>query len=152
MKKMFLIFGILALTSLCASAATTTYNFTFDGYCDGMTLNLYKPAGLPKVIFGGTHNNWDCAGNFGYVGGFKHAINAGYQPGSIGAVLDVSDPIGPYFIGPVSVQFLVNTVYHTWIIYEGADGVGNYYLNSGTYTNVTGPKMKGTGAKASALR
>src|SRR3954467_9726195 len=104
MKKMFLIFGFLALASIAASAAPVTYQF--DGYCDSMTVNLF---GTPKTIFGGTHNFFDCANSVD-IGGFKHGVSTVYQTG-YGAVLDASDPIGPYIIGPVSIQFLINALH-----------------------------------------
>jgi hypothetical protein len=147
MKRMFLIFGFVALASIAASAAPVTYQF--DGYCDSMTINLY---GVPKTIFGGTHNFGDCANNFN-IGGFKHGVATVYQTGT-GAVIDAGDPLFGLFGVNASLQFLINknNLQCSWIIYSGSDGVGNYVVNVGTCTKVVGPIKRGAGVKSSAGR
>jgi hypothetical protein len=56
--------AVLAALVLCcaslASATLATYNFTFTGYCDGMTLNLYSARPIPKILVGGTHIETGC--------------------------------------------------------------------------------------------
>jgi hypothetical protein len=153
MKKMLLVISLVLCLSAFSAAKDTFYNFTLDGFCDGMSLRLYTPgAPVPKILVGGLHVLGDCVNNFN-VGGFKHGISPTVQyPGSTGAVLDVSDPLLGLFGIDASLQFLINTNFHTWTIYEGPDGVGNYLLNEGTYSNAAKPMTKGVGTKASVTR
>ncbi len=147
MKKMLLVLSLVALACTMASAKAFTANF--DGYCDSITIN---PTAAP-VSFGGTHNFFDCS-NTEDIGGFKHGLSAVFQyPGSIGAVYDVSDEQMPIVgFGWISSQYEINKTYHTWTLYYGPDGVGNYLLNEGTWTQSNGPVTKGVGTKASSLR
>ena len=94
MKKMLLVISLVLCLSAFSAAKDTFYNFTLDGFCDGMSLRLYTPgAPVPKILVGGLHVLGDCVNNFN-VGGFKHGISPTVQyPGSTGAVLDVSDPL-----------------------------------------------------------
>jgi hypothetical protein len=151
MKKMLLVLSFIALATLAANAKDSFYNFTFDGYCDGMSLRLYtpNPGVTPKTIVGGTHNFFDCA-NTEAVGGFKHALSPAYQL-STGAVLDVSDEQLGIFGIWASSQYNISTNNHTWVLWYGPDGVGNYVLNYGTYSNAA-PAKKGAGTKASGQR
>ncbi len=126
----------------------TVYNIAFDDYCDGLTLNLYAAKGLPKVIIGGTHNNYDCLGGIHNVGGFKHALDPGYQLGK-GPVLDITFPAGPWNMGALAGQFIINTTNHTWVLYVSTDGVGNYATKTGTYSDVIpGAEVQRRGFKA----
>jgi len=118
-----------------AQPRATVYNIAFDDYCDGLTLNLYAAKGLPKVIIGGTHNNYDCLGGIHNVGGFKHPLYPGYQLGT-GPVLDITFPAGPWNMGALAGQFIINTTNHTWVLYVSTDGIGNYATKTGTYTDI----------------
>ena len=150
MKKMLLVLCFIALATFTASAKDSFYNFTFDGFCDGMSLRLYAVAPGNKALIGGTHNFFDCA-NTEAVGGFKHGLNAAYQL-STGAVLDVSDEQLAIFGLWASSQYNISTNNHTWVLWYGPDGVGNYVLNAGTYSNAAAPTKKGAGSKATGQR
>jgi hypothetical protein len=144
MKKLLLVICFLALCSLGASAQTVQ----FDGFCDGLQVN---PSG---IVFGGTHLLGDCANNF-FGGGFIHtAPGFTFYPGK---VYDFSDPLFGLFGINASIEFLVNIKPSKkkncgWVIYEGPDGVGNYFLNAGTCTKVANAKALLKGTKSSTNR
>jgi hypothetical protein len=148
MKKMLLVVGLVLCFGAFASAGTTTtYNFTFAGFCDGMTLNLYTPAkGIPKVLVGGVHYRYDCSNNAN-LGGFKTALSPDFQYDSTGAVLNVSDPALGMSGYNESLTWLINTTYGTWVVYGGSDGVGNYVLNYGAVTFRPDAEVKGEGTR-----
>ena len=148
MKKMLLVCCFLAVASLAANA-TTGFTVTFNGYCDGMNIANYT-----GIIFGGNHNNYDCAGSVAHGGGFRHAA-PGYTVYT-GAAFDFMDWI--FASRNSSLQFLLQvsgTVRRPgpcgWVIYYGPDGVGNYYLNSGGCTLVSRPVRTG-GTKSTTMR
>jgi len=150
MKKMLLVCCFLAVACLAANA-TTGYTITFNGYCDGMNIANYT-----GILFGGNHNNDNCAGDVSHGGGFRHAA-AGYTVYT-GAAFDFGDPLFGRSGSNSSLQILLQvtgTVKRPgicgWVIYYGPDGVSNYYLNSGACTLVSRPVRTG-GTKASTSR
>ncbi len=148
MKKMLVVLSMIALISAVAFAAPKPFTANFDGYCDSITIN---PTAAP-VSFGGTHNLYDCA-NTEAIGGFKHGLNAAFQyPGSIGSVYDVSDEAFGLQGAPYSLQYEINKTYHTWTLYIGFDGVGNYLGNEGTWTQSAAPVKNGSTKATSHLK
>ncbi|HUM03836.1 MAG TPA: hypothetical protein VLT90_00145 [Terriglobales bacterium] len=159
MKKMLFVLCLVLTLTLGAIAKDTIYTFNFrsaagSSYCDGMSLRLYTPgAGIPKALVGGTHFYFDCTNNSS-VGGFKHGIGAAFQYAASGAVLDVADPA--YALGGIyapqnrSEQYLINTKYHTWVLYSGNDYFGNYVVNYGTYVAASESMGKNGATKSSS--
>ena len=152
-KTMFALCMLLILGfAATASAAPTTYAFTFhdtagNPYCDGLIVQLY---GTPKAVVGGYHFNYNCAGSYSSVGGFKHGLPAVYQYAATGATLDISDPAFALGGSNRSEQYLVNTTYHTWILWSGSDFATNSVVNYGTWVN--GVKADVKSAKPSSQR
>jgi len=145
MKKMLVVFCAIVALSLAANAKATVYAFTFhdtvgNPYCDGLVIQLY---GAPKAVVGGYHFNYDCV-NTSSVAGFKHGLPAAYQYASSGAVLDVTDPAFGLEGSNRSEQWLVNTTYHTWILWSGSDFATNSVVNFGTWINGQQSEKKGT--------
>ncbi|MGA7294587.1 MAG: hypothetical protein WBW53_22185 [Terriglobales bacterium] len=150
MKKMLLVVGVVLCLGAFALAAPkpTYYNFTFTGYCDGMSLSL---SGTPKIFVAGTHNLYDCADN-DYVGGFKTGISAKVQyPGSTGAVLNVSDPLFALAGEDEAAIWLVNVTDGTWVVY-GSTSDETYLINEGTLTFTEDANVRGQGTKPAAQR
>lgn len=149
MKKICLVLSMLMVCSLAASAASTTYAFTFrdtagNPYCDGMVLVLSKGAG-PKTLVDGYHFNSDCAGNAMGVNGFKAGVAAAYQYNALGATMIVGDPVWQFVIGnQTNLTFQVNSTYHTWIIWASNFASGEYVVNFGTWVNGTRADSRGT--------
>jgi hypothetical protein len=141
MKKMFLVLGLVFL----ASSAFGSTTFTFDGFCDGMTINVGNtntnvPPPQPKIFMGGTHNNYDCAGSVGIISGFKHGSTKTIPP-YVTPVVDAADPLG----GPsLSLQYLIQTSPScVWANYYSVDGFNNNNYLTGTCT-VGGAAPTGT--------
>ena len=153
MKKFLLCVALLALAVPLSFAGSKT--FTFDGFCDGMT--LYNNVGGPAGSYAGTHNDYDCSNSNDYVGGFKHSVKAGVGPnGATANVIDAQDGYFGYAFGePISLQYLV--VYKpscAWNIYSndivfGGNGEATELLNEGTCT--FGGAKRGVGARPSSL-
>ena len=135
MKKMLVLLGLVLLAS-SAFAAVTTTTFTFDGFCDGMTINVGNtntnvPLPHPKVFMGGTHNNYDCGGSVGIISGFKHGISKTIPPHDT-PVVDAADPIDG---ASLSLQYLIQTLPAcVWANYYSFDGFNNNNFLSGTCT------------------
>jgi hypothetical protein len=145
MKKMLLVIGILLLASSAFAAGPTTYTFTFDGFCDGMTLILGTGAQAsnvagPKIFVAGTHN---LCGPIYINSGFKHGISKVIPPFA-SPVLDVGDPELAQYI---NVQYLVQpTPACVWANYYSVDGAHNNNFLSGTCT--LGARALGKGTKS----
>lgn len=151
MKKMLFVFCAFFALTLAANAKATVYAFTFrdtagNPYCDGMVLQLY---GTPKAVVGGYHFAYDCS-NTASVAGFKHGLPAAYQYAASGATLDVSDPAFALEGLNQSEQYLINTTYHTWILWSGSDFATNSVINFGTWIN--GQQADKKGSKPSSKR
>jgi hypothetical protein len=155
MKKFAICIALIALAAFAvpmSQAATRT--FTFDSFCDGMTLTAQGSGGSPSKAAGGTHNNYDCAGSFNYVGGFQHHINPNNPP-YVDQVFDISDPTEGLFGAPYSGQFLVKyTPTCVWANYYndaifGGDGTNIEVYLVGTCT-FSGMKAHGTGTRSTA--
>jgi hypothetical protein len=131
MKRMLLVAAVLLVTSLAFAAPPTTYNFTFNGFCDGMSLTLGTGAQMsnvpgPKIFVAGVHNG--CS-SF-YSSGFKHGTSTLIPPYKT-PVLDVADGEG----NTLSTQYLVQpTPSCVWANYYNFDGVHNYNYLSGSCT------------------
>ncbi|MFZ0687606.1 MAG: hypothetical protein WAM89_18840 [Terriglobales bacterium] len=156
MKKLLLLFCLVAMFSLAANATTTGYTVSFSPYCDGMSIASYT-----GIIFGGYHIYPSGCGPSENLngGGFVHAA-AGYTYYT-GAAFDFSDITFAVEGVNSSLQFLLQvagTTKHTtkcgWTIYAGEDGVGNYFINEGTCTLVSRPDQirSVAGAKATTDR
>jgi hypothetical protein len=136
MKKLLLLFCFVALATLAANANVVTVSFA--PYCDGMYIN--NPSG---PIFGGQHINATCSGANTNGGGFVHgAPGFTYYPNT---AYDFSDPLFGLLGENSSIQFLLQVkgtvkkpVECGWVIYYGFDGSGNYLLNAGPCTIVSG--------------
>jgi hypothetical protein len=144
MKKMFLVLGLVLLAS--SAFASTTYTFTFDGYCDGMSLTLGKGSEIsnvpgPKIFVAGTHGG--CVSFLD--SGFKHGITTLIPPYK-SPVLDVADGES----ASLSVQYLVYPFSGcVWANYYNPDGVHNYNYLSGTCTLGARP-VQGSHARSSS--
>jgi hypothetical protein len=152
MKKLLLVLSVVLALSLASFAAqkSTTYDYTFSGYCDGVELvvsnnyNLLGP-GYPQVFIGGYHELVNACG-FRFDGtdvGLVHPLQKQVPPhyGTPGAVLDVADnaldatggPFGAFTGG--QAEFVLDTVGMNWAIYASFFGDStNYLLNFGTLT------------------
>jgi hypothetical protein len=140
---------VVAAIVLCLgiAASAQTYNFTFTGYCDGMTLTVFKSGSGPKTLVDGTHNNYNCDDDNANVGGFKFTPSPDYQFDSVGPVLSVSDPALGLEGDNSSLTYNVNIPYGTWVLWE--DGS---IFNYGTLTFTADRSVKGAGAKSSLKR
>jgi hypothetical protein len=146
MKKLLVVIGVLLLVSVSAAAKPTFYNFSFDGFCDGMSLVLYSPGvGIPKVFVAGVRTG--CVAD--NVGGFKTGITKTIVPFR-SPVLNVS--IGGSYsyslIYLIQPKGLGGATSCAWANYYSPDGVGNYLLNSGT-CSTTAPDKKATKSSGS---
>lgn len=151
MKKMLLVLGILLLAST-AFASTTTYNFVFDGFCDGMSLTLGTPSDISnfsssvKKVIAGFHDLSACGLGTFVNAGFKHGNPTDYPP-FVTPVFDVIDPEG---YATITVQYLVQPRPScVWSNYYSVDGVHNNNFLTGTCT-LSGARTRGTGSKSSA--
>lgn len=149
MKKMLMVVTLLMVSSLFAGAKN--YNFTFDGFCDGMELILQSGAnqgiGGPAVFLSGTHDFSACGLPNTDVGGFVHSLNTQIPPFAT-PVGDVGDPTEALFYAlPYNLEYLVTKPPCTWAGYVSL-GSYNLFFNGGTCTvgaaksGVGGPSMK----------
>lgn len=147
MKKMLALIAMLLLVSAGAFAAKPSYyNFSFDGFCDGMSLTLYSPGvGIPKIFVAGVNNG--CI--YFPVGGFKTGISNVILPNRT-PVLNVS--IGGSYsysmIYLIQPKGLGGATSCSWANYYSPDGVGNYLMNYGT-CSMTAPDKKATRSSSS---
>ena len=145
MKKMLIVLGLVLLASSAFAAGPINYTFTFDGFCDGMSLNLGTGAQVsniagPKIFVAGIHN---LCGPLYINSGFKHGISKVIPPFA-SPVLDVVDPEVTQY---VSVQYLVApTPVCVWANYYSVDGAHNNNFLSGTCT--MGARALGKGTKS----
>jgi hypothetical protein len=138
MKKIFLVFAVVALASLAASA--TNINYSFDGFCDAME---FTQTGSPKVYLDGVHDYSGCFGTSEFnvlVGGFDHTA-----PGNP-ALFDLFDPTYGYLYGlpyPLEYLSLANTKLPCdWALYIDFTGTGHVLGNSGTCTYFKSPALR----------
>ena len=149
MKKTLLVFSLLMLFSMAASAADSFYNFTLrdnsgNPYCNIAYMRLYTPGSpVPKVVVAGYYYNANCDGNVYPGSGFKHALSPNLQSGFLGAVLDLGTPAYFNYTG-TNTQLLVNTAHHTWTLYQSSDFNTNHLVNAGTWVNNTSADTKST--------
>jgi hypothetical protein len=136
MKKMLLVIGLVLLATSAFASAPITYTFTFDGFCDGMSLTLGTGAQIsniagPKIFVAGIHNQSGCGLVNLNNSGFKHGISKTIPPFA-SPVLDVGDPeVAVYF----NVQYLVQpTPACVWSNYYTPDGIHNNHFLTGTCT------------------
>jgi hypothetical protein len=109
MKKMLLVFALVAVCSLAASATQTV---TLTNFCDTWDLHVdrgHNPFGAsaPKIFVWGTHDTpGTCTGTLDTIG-MKHGANAFVPPNDIfltsHAVYDISDVEG----GANSIEFTI---------------------------------------------
>jgi hypothetical protein len=145
MKKVLLVLSFLAVASLAANAQVGSYSLTFDGYCDGYTLNVYNVIATQEFA-GGVHYYYNsCAESTETANGGQEAWNAKLPPNGLtgshyfsgkakGKVVQVADQTYTQLGLPYSLEYVFNLLYCTWAIYEGPDGVGSYLLADGTCT------------------
>ncbi len=170
MKKTLVVFtAVLALSVLSFAAVpkSTSYSYSFDGYCDGVGITvtnfdgtgLVGPKGVPQVLIGGFHDfTTACSGLLynGTVVGLVHGLARNIPPhyGVSGPVFDLADNgadatgfPSPNFSG-VQLEFVLDPVANQWAIYAGFLGEpsqGTYLLNFGTMTpGVTSSKGQGS--------
>jgi hypothetical protein len=114
-----------------ASTARPAYDISFDGYCDGMHLNIPSVGlGTPNTVDG---QHIGCISG-GLIGSKTTAPNAAH------ITTNYQD------FWPQGIQFLVNAN-HTWRVYYDAGGGTIGLLNSGTWS--FGPPRPGA-ARAAA--
>lgn len=143
MKKMLFVVTLLMVSSLFAGAKN--YNFTFDGYCDGMELILQSGAnqgiGGPAVFLSGTHDFSACGLSNSFVGGFVHSLSKQIPPFA-SPVGDVGDPfLGSAYGIPYNLEYVVTKPPCNWALFESV-GSYNFYINGGTCTNFAGAKVQ----------
>jgi hypothetical protein len=150
MKKLTLIFALPALAlmigPLAAQPPQGTTNLTFDGFCDGLTVNVNGD------FIGGTHNNWDCAGSVAAIGGFVGTV-ARVKPAGFRGVSEavLSDAVGQVALAscPLNLYLLFGST-NKWAFYYSCDGVSpQILLNSGTFTITAANKPLARGGVAS---
>jgi hypothetical protein len=150
MKKMMFVVALLMVCTLAASAVPkpSHYNFSFDGFCDGMSLVLYSPGvGIPKIFVAGVSNG--CTSH--PLGGFKLAIPKTIPP-YVTPALEVS--VGGSY--PYSMIYLIQPKGLTagatscnWANYYDQDGTGNYLLHYGTCSMTAAPDKQATKSSGS---
>jgi len=122
----------LARTGRPISAPSTSLDITFDGYCDGMHLNIPSLGlGTPGTVDG---DHTVCIS-----GGFVGTTSS--KPSPAGA--HISTDYGGY--APQLLHFVISAN-HTWVIYS-ISGDLQYLVNSGTWS--PGPP-RGDGKPAAA--
>jgi|SRR5271165_707262 len=165
MKKMLLVLSVILALSLASFAKqkSTTYDYSFTGYCDGVELvvtnNYYNLGpGYPQVFIGGYHELVNGCGFLfdGTVVGLAHLLGKNVPPhfGTGGVVLDVADNTldatgGQFgaFTG-AQAQFVVDTVGGNWAVYAAFYGDENdYLLNYGTLTPGLPAHLQGANPK-----
>ena len=107
---------VLALSQVAIAAPAATYDISFDGYCDGMQLNIPSQGLGSADTVDGMHTG--CVTG-GLIGTKSSAPNAAH-------LTSFSDFQGY----PLHTQVNAN---HTWTIY-GRNGNLIYFINSGTWS------------------
>jgi len=168
MKNMLLSLTVVLVFSLTAFAGpkSTSYAFTFDGYCDGVGITVTNfdgtgsvgPSGVPQVLIGGFHDFVTACGLFynGTVLGTVHNLGINIPPhyGTTGKVFDLADNgfdatgfPSPNFSG-LQAEFILDPTLNNWALYAaflGDSAEGTYLLNFGTMTpGATSHKQAGT--------
>jgi hypothetical protein len=159
MKKMLpVLVAVLALSlSALAAPKATVYDYSFDGYCDGIEFTVSNDfdvigPGYPQVFIGGFHDLTTACGLLydGTVVGMVHGLGASVPPhnGAAGKVFDLADNAAdaqgfpsPNFSG-IQLQLILDPTANTWAFY-GCFGFGDqtdYLFNFGTMT--PGPPAK----------
>ncbi|PWT99620.1 MAG: hypothetical protein C5B51_26775 [Terriglobia bacterium] len=141
MRKFTLLLCILGLvlfiTPLSAQPPQGTTVLTFDGFCDGATINVSGD------FIGGTHDNWDCAGSQAPVGGTVETI-ARVKPASFKGTIEaaLTDDVGQVAFASCPLNLYLSFNPNKWAYYMSCDGVSpQTLLNSGTFT-ISGGQAK----------
>ena len=110
---------LLALSQLAVATPSTTIDLTFDGYCDGLHLNIPSLGlGTPGTVDG---DHTGCVS-----GGFVGTTSS--KPSPSGARLSTD-----YGGSVPSLLHIVVFANHTWVIY-GINGDLQTLVNSGTWS------------------
>jgi hypothetical protein len=121
--------GIVAALLVCGatSAFAETYNFTFDGYCDGMTLKVSDGTYVVGTSTG-------C--NAGYVneGLMAFVANAPPELGTRAKVAVVSSNSSG---AAIALTYVINFSAATWANYYTMNGKTQIQFAAGTLTFVT---------------
>jgi hypothetical protein len=131
MKKLTMLFAISALALMVGPLSAQpqgTTTITFDGFCDGFTLNV---SGL---VLGGTHNNYDCAGSNTIVGG-DTSVDFLLQPRPLGksSRANVTSEVGPILLG-CDINYYLDFSNNSWSLYLTCAGEPEALGNKGTFT------------------
>jgi hypothetical protein len=147
MKKLTLTLTLLSLVlmvgPLSAQPPQGTTNLTFDGFCDGLTMNVSGD------FIGGSHNNYDCAGSVASIGGVVSTV-ARVKPAGFKGISEavLSDALGQTL--PCPLNLYLSFAGNRWAFYYSCDGVSPQILvNSGTFTITAGNKALARGGVAS---
>lgn len=122
-------------------------SITFNGFCDGATINHVSGSSF----ISGTHDNWDCNGGQTFIAGvlgqdLKMAPGEGISPAT---VANVTDNVGVLGLNGGALQLYLDFNKKTYSFYEETDGVQPEALvNQGGFKIVGSPVSSAGGVAA----
>jgi hypothetical protein len=133
--------------SVYAQIPVGTTSITFNGFCDGATINYASGSSF----ISGTHDNWDCHRGQTFIAGvsgkdLKMAPGEGTSPAT---VANIADNVGAIGLSGGALQLYLDFSKMAFSFYEETDGVNPEILvNQGGFKIVRSPASSTGGVAA----